>query len=58
MEPFIRFGVEREIAAVCHQGTRGERHRYPNHYWSDEVRSLALYRALGKETSRFWIDEA
>lgn len=49
--------LEQEIAASSHCGLRGARHSYPNHYWSEEVRPLALYRALGKEASRFWIVE-
>ena len=49
--------LEREIAASSHRGIRGVRHFYPDHYWSEEVRPLALYRALGKEASRFWIAE-
>ncbi len=46
--------LEREIASVCHRGIRGTRHKYPNHYWSDEVRSMQLYGALGKEQTRAW----
>lgn len=46
--------LRRKIAAICHCGIRGIRHNYPDMYWSEEVRSMALYRALGKETSRFW----
>lgn len=49
--------LERAIAANSHRGVRGERHAYPDHYWSEEVRPLALYRALGKDASRYWIDE-
>ncbi|GAB4511458.1 MAG: hypothetical protein Tsb0020_29240 [Haliangiales bacterium] len=46
--------LRRKIASVCHRGIRGIRHNYPDMYWSEEVRSMALYRALGKEASRFW----
>ena len=47
--------LECEIASVCHRGIRGTRHKYPDHYWSDEVRSMQLYGgALGKEQARAW----
>lgn len=52
--------LERKIAEVCHRGVRGssgKRHRYPGHYWSEEVRPLALYRSLGNKAGRFCIDE-
>ncbi|ACY18030.1 hypothetical protein [Haliangium ochraceum] len=46
--------LEQQIASVCRRGVRGARHSYPDHYWSEEVRTMALYRALGKEASRAW----
>jgi hypothetical protein len=49
--------LEREIAARSHKGVRMESYVYPDIYWSEDVRSLALYRALGKEASRFQIVE-
>jgi hypothetical protein len=49
--------LDHEIASHSHKGVRGGSHSYPGFYWTEDVRSLALYRKLGAEASRFTLPE-